>query len=303
MTDQFNKVMGAAIQDALKKLLCEKHLYQYVEVDLRPLEELAAKLRDENPLAKAAASTSDNSMPSLRSVVLAVYHWTEGQFKTAVARHVVPWVIQGAPVSEAEKDFVPFALPHINTFCSECKGRPPFNPVNHLSSCLLQQGHDQDQCYTLAYECQQCHSLPVRFLVRRQSLKLRLVGRDPIEAIPPPPALKGPTKFYSDAVVAHHAGQTLAGVFLLRTYVEQYWRTVPTVQAKIKERPRATGDEQGEAYQATLPADLKSRFPSLSDIYGKLSAAMHDANADGALFGECCGRIVEHFEARRLFKL
>lgn len=134
-------------------------------------------------------------------------------------------------------------------------------------------------------------------------MKLRLVGRDPIEAIPPPSALKGPTKYYSDAMIAHHAGQTLAGIFLLRTYVEQFWRTVPEVQAKIKHLARPTGDEQGAVYQTTLPPAFKSRFPSLSDIYGRLSEAMHEANADVALFEECCGKVVEHFEARKVFKL
>jgi hypothetical protein len=71
----------------------------------------------------------------------------------------------------------------------------------------------------------------------------------------------------------------------------------------IKQQPRATGDEQGEAYQATLPTDFKSRFPSLSDIYGRLSVAMHKADADAALFEECCAKVVKHFEARRLFDL
>lgn len=199
---------------------------------------------------------------------------------------------------------VPFALPSINTFCSTCDARPPFNPIDEMSSCVLEPRNDLTQWYNLAYECQQCKGLPVRFLVRREGLKLRLCGRDPIEAVPAPKFLpKGQSKFYSDAQIAHNAGQTLAAIFLLRSFVEQFWRSVPEVQRLIKGQPRATGDEQGTAYQDTLPVEFKNRFASLSEIYGKLSAAMHEANADARLFAESCQAVEEHFDARRLFKM
>jgi hypothetical protein len=103
--------------------------------------------------------------------------------------------------------------------------------------------------------------------------------------------------------LAHHAGQTLAGLYLLRTFVEQYWRTLRPVKDLIAAVPRATGDEQGEAYQKTLLGDFKARFPSLKDIYGQLSAAVHDASADARLFEDSSARIVEHFAARKLFDL
>jgi hypothetical protein len=99
--------------------------------------------------------------------------------------------------------------------------------------------------------------------MRREALKLRLAGRDPIEILPTPKVLpKAPSKYYSDAIIAHHAGQTLAGLFLLRVFVEQYWRTVPAVQALLTEEPRATGERQGDAYQSSLPTDFKNRFLS-----------------------------------------
>jgi hypothetical protein len=191
----------------------------------------------------------------------------------------------------------------VNMWCEVCKCRPPHNPFADQCLSVILEGHEQEQWYQLAYQCQQCHSVPVRLLVRRSRLRLRLAGRDPIEFVPPPPGLKGSTKFFSDAVVAHHAGQTLAGLFLLRTYIEQYWRTIQPVQELLKAKPRATGEEQGEIYQSTLPADFKSRFPSLVDLYRQLSAAMHEANADVTLFEDSAAKIAEHFDARRLFKL
>jgi hypothetical protein len=124
------------------------------------------------------------------------------------------------------------------------------------------------------------------------------------EVLPTPKVLPKPRgRFYGNALIAYHAGQTLAAIFTLRTFIEQFWRSLPQVQALIKQQPRATGDEQGQEYQATLPDDFKNRFPSLPEIYGKLSAAMHEANPDGGLFEDSCNELIEHFEARKLFKL
>jgi hypothetical protein len=131
-----------------------------------------------------------------------------------------------------------------------------------------------------------------------------LAGRYPIEVLPTPKCLpKEQRKYYSNAMIAHHAGQTLAGLFLLRVFIEQFWRTIPAVQTIIQNQPKATGDEQGTAYQSTLPDDFKSRFPSLRDIYDKLSAALHSADENAALFDEACSKIEKHFAARKLFEL
>ena len=59
----------------------------------------------------------------------------------------------------------------------------------------------------------------------------------------------------------------------------------------------------GDAYQDALPKDFKERFPSLKDIYGRLSDAMHSANDDAAVLDDCSAKIIKHFEARKLFEL
>jgi hypothetical protein len=162
----------------------------------------------------------------------------------------------------------------------------------------------QHQWFFLAYQCQQCKGLPVHFLVARKGLKLTLAGRGPIEVLPTPKVLpKHHAKYFSDAIVAHHAGQTLAGLFLLRVFIEQCWHTTPAVQELLNNDPRAPGERQGDTYQATLPSDFKARFPSLKDIYSRLSEAIHAADANASLFEEASAKIVEHFEARRLFKI
>ncbi len=72
----------------------------------------------------------------------------------------------------------------------------------------------------------------------------------------------------------------------------------------IKQNVRATGEEQGEAHQGTLPMEFRVRFPSLLDVYGKLSAAMHFLRHPDAaqIFDDSVSKIIEHFDARRVFK-
>ena len=82
----------------------------------------------------------------------------------------------------------------------------------------------------------------------------------------PPVIPKAQRKYFSDAIIAHHASHTLAGLFLLRTFIEQFWLSLNLTSEPIDQR--LTGENFGEAYAKTLPSDFKSRFPSLGDLYG-----------------------------------
>lgn len=44
MMHLFSDAMAAIVSAALRQLLCEKHLYQSVEVDLRPLLEVSKRI-------------------------------------------------------------------------------------------------------------------------------------------------------------------------------------------------------------------------------------------------------------------
>jgi hypothetical protein len=136
-------------------------------------------------------------------------------------------------------------------------------------------------------------------------MKLQLCGRSIIENLPTPKVLpKSVAKFYSDAHIAHNAGQTLAGLFLLRTFVEQFWNGLAERRILIvpNEGSRVYPDRLGAAYNAILPDDFKDRFPSLSKIYEDISERLHNATADADFFEKAVNDIVEHFEARRLWK-
>jgi hypothetical protein len=294
---QFNDAMGKVVSKAFGELLSTKHLYQTISVELGFVADVAKGLAAQ----KIVQPVHGVHIMGGRTVV----HKTPTEAELIqTGRSIVagPWIPDGAAVVGSGSNPISVRLPTVNTFCANCESTPPFNFVDEGSSCIL--GPSESQLFLLGFECQQCKGPPVRFLVRREGFKLSLVGRDPIEAFPVPKVLpRLPGKYYGDAQIAHHAGQTLAAIFLLRVFIEQFWRSIPAVQELVKAQPRATGDEQGRVYQGTLPDDFKNRFPSLPEIYGRLSAAMHEAKPDAALFEESCERIVEHFDARRLYKI
>ena len=311
--EQLTNVYKASVVSALKALLTEKHLYQSITVDTAALqtyiehEQVFARSRvanrrgDEKSVVQHAKTEAEATVRSIKALP-----WLKSQ----------PSVLPGGITAEGL--FLQF--PTILTVCHCCDGRWPFNsaaafeithsyfpqkppstPIETLAAAFAGTDPQTQQLLVLPYQCQQCKGSPVTYMVKRAGQKLTLVGRDPLETIEVPPEIpKGQRKYYSNAVIAHHAGQTLAGLFMLRVFIEQFWRSLQLLAAS---ETRATGDEIGEAYNRTLPPDFKSRFPSLSDIYGKLSAAMHTADGDTELFENCMNRIREHFDARRLYKL
>ncbi len=52
-----------------------------------------------------------------------------------------------------------------------------------------------------------------------------------------------------------------------------------------------------------LPEDFKERFYSMKDLYGELSADIHQAKGSTKLFEKAEEKIIQHFKARELFNL
>jgi hypothetical protein len=153
------------------------------------------------------------------------------------------------------------------------------------------------QVFVFSFLCQSCKNIPEVLLVRREGFKLTNSGRSPIEHVDVPPDIPNSMKrFYRGAVVAHQSGQTLAGIFLLRTLIEQW--------ARSKAPPgQLLADAVLDAYMAPLPENFKSQFPSLRKLYEDLSVDIHIAKGDPTLYEETRAEIVRHFEARRIFRL
>jgi len=85
-------------------------------------------------------------------------------------------------------------------------------------------------------------------------------------------------------------------VFLLRTLIEQW------VKQAIGQ-PDLQADKAIDAYVKRLPSDFKDRFASLRAEYSDLSDDIHRAIGSTDLFDSAKLLIIEHFEARKLFKL
>jgi hypothetical protein len=304
------RLTGQAITDALRDLLENKHLYQSVTVSCVSLDNFKAKMVAEAMLEALTAIGPVHFDPKRR---------TEEEYDASVRKALgAEWLPLESPdlaqLAQPQSAIKPitFRLPTVHTFCTRCKKLWPFNPNPQQGfSTILPQSMfflpiQKWQVFVFAYQCQSCKGEPLVFEVRRQREKLTLCGRSIIESVPVPKVL--PTSvanFYADAKIAHNSGQTLAGLFLLRTFIEQFWRKLAErgAIAVSNENSRLYADDLGAAYNTTLPDDFKSRFPSLSKIYEEISARLHDGSADADLFAEALDEIKQHFEARRLFRL
>jgi hypothetical protein len=196
-----------------------------------------------------------------------------------------------------------FTPPDVKMFCVTCNRVEAFNLATSLEVfSRIQTGGFQtkgetEQAFLLAYKCQSCKGTPEVFLIRRRGLKLTNEGRSPIEHVDVPAYVpKSIRRFVGGAIVAHQSGQTLAGVFLLRTAIEQWARAA---SGSKKEQ----ADQVIEDYMSTLPTDFKTRFPSMRNLYGELSIDIHNATGSAALFEKARGQIIEHFDVRRMFRL
>jgi len=98
-------------------------------------------------------------------------------------------------------------------------------------------------------------------------------------------------------VIAHNTGKTLAGLFYLRTFIEQFARR------KTAAKGRLAGDQIFDEYNKTLPDKQRDQMPSLRNWYDKLSEALHEAKSDNALFEQAKDEIERHFDFRRLYKI
>jgi hypothetical protein len=277
--DEQLKLFAVALADALAELLQEKHLYQSV--------------RAPAPLT-----------PVIDGVVQGVWYPDDPHARGRMS-----------PSSE----YVVFVPPDVKLFCSRCDRVEAFNLVSasdFINDWRLYGNRRVDaenaaiQVFCLAYLCQSCKGVPEVFLVRRESQRLTLSGRTPIEHVTVPGQIpKAVRGSYRGAVVAHQSGQTLAGNFMLRTLIEQ-WARENTKRARAKEEGRSEptesrwrADDVLDVYARELPEDFKGRFGTLRETYSDLSADIHAATGSEDAFNKGVSEIHEHFEARRTFKL
>lgn len=287
---QFSEMIPAAIKELLEK----KHLYQSVTLDPRGLIAVTGGGRTETSLAKEI-----KIMESIGWMIPEDHPSLNTKATTS-----------GAVAVQAAQSLVWLKAPDVKLFCEECDRAEAFNSIATRilvssvgDNSLPLQGSVGDnslavQVFAFSFLCQSCKSVPEVFLVRRRGLKLTLCGRAPIEYIEVPFFMpKQVQPFYRRAIVAFQSGEVLAGNFLLRTVIEQWARIATHLETATQ------SDRVMEVYMDSLPNDFKSRFPSIRDLYATLSVDIHGAVGSPELFERAQGEIVEHFDARRIFKL
>jgi hypothetical protein len=222
-----------------------------------------------------------------------------------------PWIIEAAQLPGGpplrrivdRPDAPHVAVDTVKLFCGSCERIEPYNLVSsgelyapmEKYGIRVSRGRAQ-QMIVLSYQCQACKEAPEVFLVSRYGKKVTLVGRAPMEHVQVPDIVpKSHRKFFSDAIVAYQSGQVLPALFMLRTFIEQF------AASAANATPAERADEILDRYTASLHEAVRAHFPSLRDIYSRLSAALHAARADADLFQQSVAEVIRHFEARRLY--
>jgi hypothetical protein len=290
--------LASFIENGFKELIELKHLYQNLNIKT-PSQEFVLKEIKDLLAGSTDPSSGLNETSELIISLLSIIEWKV----IDPYRSNAGYILAGHGNYE-EIVNLRFSLQTVKLFCGICKRTEPYN---------FQQGQDllantrglnlhthsvSEQVFSLVYQCQACKGRPEIFLVRRLRNKLTLSGRDPMEQFELPSYLpKGQRKYLSDSFIAFNSGQVLAGIFLMRTFIEQYVRNVSSnpnnqnIEALFSE------------YLSEFPEDFRQRFPSLYAIYTKLSEDIHEAKGSEVLYRSAIDDIYKHFDAKRLYDL
>lgn len=261
-----------AIARSFKLLFEAKHLYQNIKIDLSVFRR--KRMHSSGGIGAGVSKDHDESK--------------EVDF-SLMPDHL--WRL--TPSKEKKQNKYVVSMPHIEIFCSVDSKAEPFHPKE---ACTISHSELRDliiQDYIVSYECQLCKTL-VTFMVRREGLKLLLSGRSPMEAVHLPTYIpKNQKQYISDAIIAYNSGQTLPALFMLRVFIEQYAKSFSSI-------PDLKADKYIEKYMKSLSQEFKAKYPSVSDLYEKLSLAIHKADASSELFVKTMDNICIHLEAKQL---
>ena len=310
----------AYFTDALRKeilakivlLLEQKHLYQNVQLDIKPLHKTIGSLTAVRPPKVLGPSHSSGSRSETQEMANARLQQKFGKMLASLL--AMPWEFEtdsmaNLPKPKREK-LNPFVLclPTIKIPCAHCDSHLPAHNSGFQGMRLTlpelcfekktQEGAVPVQVLFFPYQCQSCRGEPLVFTVRREGLKLQIVGRSHFEEVTVPSTIpKDEDEYYKDAVVAFNCGKTLAALFYLRTMLEQYFRRL------LNENGRVPGDELAKRYAELLPANFPREFKSLGTVYGELSIRLHAADKDKEQFTTSRDDIKRHFDLLKHFPL
>jgi hypothetical protein len=292
-TTQLTKNLSQAFSNEVKKLIEAKHIYQRISIDP---QKIVSEVR-----ARVCISGQQR------------FDTEAHQFIESV--RFVPSTDPEARASLEEPPLPILLIENVKIFCPRCDEREIASPIwyRELSNELRKPSvfsfgsikHRLPanylpvpfQMFVIVYQCQRCEDPPQSFLVRRDGWRLTLDGRSPMEQVDAPTFLPKPEKgLFRDALVAVHGGKVLAGLFYLRTFIEQFARRQTGITDK-------SGGAIMKAYSDLLPAQYRDHMPSLREWYEHLSEALHEARGDEALLEKGREEIEKHFDIRRVFKI
>lgn len=295
----FMELANKTIQDKLKKLLETKHLYQSVSFSRDEMEKI---IRTESNIQKV----------NLEVTSVLNGHWTifnplqiDNVYNIFSDSSLAPNTRRIESKQHQRNIPLELRIVGIRAYCGICKELVPMNLMQaaellssiHTYSLTPDRQKKDQSVYTFSFQCQNCRDGMEVFMVARKGGKLTLVGRTPMEQIQIIDAIpKKQMGYYSSAIIAFNSGQVLPALFMLRTFIEQF------VRAEVSEEHQESENNMEQLfdqYKAKCLDGFNERHPPLYVVYGKLSAAMHTANASERLFGKCRDDIETHFKGRQ----
>ena len=301
--DEITSLCEQKVHQSIKRLLERKHLYQPERIDVSDLHKKIVQIKNRTlpniPVPGRGQFPQgiiiDAKKEQLRSALQ--------KFQATKWNIVTPGQFSQIPISTRIKDYtLYFERPTILTNCELCDDRDyPHNPIAGTGGIphqiLISSENDETQVFSFVYQCQNCKKEPLIFMVRRDELKLTITGRSRFERPQVPPYIpKQEIDFFRDSIISFQTGRTLAAIFYLRTFLEQYLRR--TTETKGKTR----GENLANTYLKTLPEDFPSRFKNIREIYAQLSDCIHSVSSDDEAYEQSKSAVEQHFRALQLFQ-
>jgi hypothetical protein len=319
------KMLRDEIIRCIKELLETKHLYQSVRIDTTGIQKLIDNVEESEDVKQYKQTIGSwsgmlgdpGSMPpspknmvakrvqELRQKIEYTTAFILGNFWSfsTDACKQPPATSDTKP----KEDITNFVLPTVSVLCEKCDGMLPHNSgfrgqtqeFQTVSFIFSKDGKQVPfQTFVFPYQCQGCKEEPLVFLVHREGIKLTLAGCNHIEKVQVPKTIpKEEGKYFSEAIVAFNTGNVLAGLFLLRTTIDQYMRRI------LKVKGRKTGDELAGEYATLLHDEFPKSYPSMKVIYEELSIVLHSADANSTQFEKSKQDIENHFELLKFHPL
>ena len=280
-----NKKCEWILENCLYSLLNNKSLYQSISAS----DDLICKVCFNNPLNRYSEATKTKALKYLKN-------WID-----STESHIC---MNGYC---AGRSYYQIQLPKtVKTYCELCKCVTTHNPEKSgdcyskkVSSCYIHVFHAE-------YQCQDCKSAQVSFMVMRKGMKFQIMGRSPIEVSCLPTEMTSQLvdderDLFGEALMAYKTGSELAAVCLLRVALEAYLRRVTGNQLT---GTIVSGEELYEQYKKKLPKDFcLERVVSLGKIYNDLSAVMHTAQLIDRCFETNFMNIYHYFQFLALMPL